>query len=61
MIELRLLGLMHLRPSQVSPRYGNQFCAVLELAEGSGSSLTAETMQALEDERFALALKMRLR
>jgi SAM-dependent methyltransferase len=61
MIELRLLGLMCLRPSQVSPRYGNQFCAVLELAEGSGSSLTAETMQALEDERFALALEMRLR
>jgi SAM-dependent methyltransferase len=58
MIELRLLGLVRLVPTFVSPQYGNQFCAVLEPAPDS--TLTPDAVQALERERFALARDLRV-
>lgn len=58
MVELRLLGLVALRPRYVSRVYGNQFCAVLEAAAPQLS--TADT-QALSAERLALARQLRLR
>ena len=61
LIELRLLGLTRLQADQVSPRYGNQFCAVLSLAPHSGTQLPEALRQALERERLALALALRVR
>ena len=58
MIELRLLGLVRLVPTYVSPQYGNQFCAVLEPAVEA--PLTPDAMKALERERFALVRDLRV-
>jgi SAM-dependent methyltransferase len=63
MIELRLLGLIHLAPTYVSPQYGNQFCAVLErVDEGSAGSneMSPAVLKRLEKERFALARQLRI-
>jgi len=60
MIELRMLGLTCLQATQVSPTYGNQFCAVLELAEASGDALAPQTAAAMERERLALSKQLRL-
>ena len=60
MIELRLLKLTRLHPGFVSPQYGNQFCAVLELAEPDDTELAPQTIASLEAERFTLARALRL-
>jgi len=60
MIELRLLGLTRLAPTLVTPTYGNQFLASLELAEASGDDLAPQITAALERERLALATQLRL-
>jgi hypothetical protein len=61
MIELRLLGLIRLQPSFVSTTFGNQFCAVLQLAPEESQQLSQPTREALEHERFALCKALRLR
>ena len=58
MIELRLLGLTRLVPTSVSPQYGNQFCAVLELTDMA--ALTPQVVQQLDGERLALARQLRV-
>jgi SAM-dependent methyltransferase len=60
MIELRLLGLVRLTPTFVSPQYGNQFCAVLERDDIDAAVMAPETVQRLERERLALAMKLRV-
>jgi len=60
MIELRLLGLIQLEPTYVSPQYGNQFCAVLARAEPALAEMTPRVLLALEKERFALAKRLRV-
>lgn len=60
MIELRLLGLIRLTPTYVSPQYGNQFCAVLERADKDLAAMTPQALQSLERERFALARQLRV-
>ena len=60
MIELRLLGLVRLTPTFVSPQYGNQFCAVLERDDTDLAVMAPETVQRLEHERLALAMKLRV-
>jgi SAM-dependent methyltransferase len=61
MIELRLLGMTRLQADQVSPRYGNQFCAVLSLAANGGDPLPEVLRSKLERERLTLALQLRIR
>jgi hypothetical protein len=61
MVELRLLGLVRLMPSWISPLYGNQFCALLERCETEGAALTTRAVQSLEHERLALATRLRVR
>lgn len=60
MIELRLLGLVRLAPTFVSPRYGNQFCAVLQPASDGAEGPDAATRAALERERLQLATALRI-
>ena len=60
MIELRLLGLIRLAPTYVSPLYGNQFCAVLERAGGDAGAMALDVVRRLEQERFALARRLRV-
>ncbi|MFZ2651210.1 MAG: methyltransferase domain-containing protein [Burkholderiaceae bacterium] len=60
MIELRLLGLIRLTPTYVSPQYGNQFCTVLEPDGEDLAVMAPEAVQALERERFALARQIRV-
>lgn len=60
MIELRLLGLTRLAPTYVSQQYGNQFCAVLELAEKAGDGLSVAEIARLEGERLALCKAVRV-
>jgi SAM-dependent methyltransferase len=59
MIELRLLDLVRLAPTYVSPRYGNQFCAVLEPVNDGDDGPPPEVRARLEHERLALAVKLR--
>lgn len=60
MIELRLLDLIRLVPTYVSPQYGNQFCAVLERSALGLAELPAEAVHALERERFELGKRLRV-
>jgi len=60
MIELRLLGLTRLNPTYVSPVYGNQFCAVLQLAGTDLAAMPPEAVQRLERERFTLSRQLRV-
>lgn len=60
MIELRLLGLIRLIPTYVSPPYGNQFCAVLERANQDITAMATEAMQGLKRERFAISKRLRV-
>jgi SAM-dependent methyltransferase len=61
LIELRLLGLTRLVPTWVSSTYGNQFCAVLERSPVDPAVLPTTTVQALQRERLALAVGLRVR
>lgn len=58
LLELYMLGYTRLRPSQISPTYGNQFCAVLEL-DNRFSGPPTEIIDELENERLALSAKLR--
>jgi hypothetical protein len=60
MIELRLLGLVRLAPTWVSPSYGNQFCAVLEIDRRGTDPLSDAERARLEVERMALACRIRI-
>jgi SAM-dependent methyltransferase len=60
MVELRLLGLTGLTATFVSPSYGNQFCAVLQVAPDDADEPSPTTREALERERLALAKTLRL-
>lgn len=60
MIELRLLGLVRLAPTFVSPPYGNQFCAVLERTALDLADMSQSTLDGLERERLALAVQLRV-
>lgn len=60
MIELRLLGLVQLAPTYVSPRYANQFCAVLERVDDGPDGPDATTRAALERQRMQLATALRI-
>jgi len=60
MIELRLLGLIKLAPSFVSPQYGNQFCAVLQNVDDAADGPTPDVVERLERERLALLRQLRV-
>ena len=60
MIELLLLGLTTLRPTLVSPRYDNQFCAVLEPGNADPGAMDAQAVAALEQERLELCKSLRV-
>lgn len=60
MIELRLLGLVRLAPTSVSPRYGNQFCTVLERVSDGPDGPDETTRASLERERLQLAIALRI-
>lgn len=60
MVELRLLGLVRLAPTFVSPRYGNQFCALLEPVNDGPDGPDPTTRAALERQRMQLATALRI-
>ena len=60
LLELRLLGLIRLSPSYVSPQYGNQFCVELACVPPL-ESMSPQALSALEAQRFALSRQMRIR
>ena len=60
MIELRLLGLIRLVPTYVSPQYGNQFCAVLEPCGQDLAAMRPAEVNALARERMTLSRQLRV-
>ena len=60
MIELRLLKLIRLAPTYVSPSYGNQFCTVMERVDEDLATMAPEVVQRLERERMVLARRLRV-
>ncbi len=61
MIELRLLRLVRLAPTFVSPTYGNQFCTVLEVIEDPIDGPDGPARESLERRRMALSRALRCR
>lgn len=61
MIELRLLGLIRLAPSFMSPAYGNQFCAVLEPSSDPPDGPEGAVRESLERRRMVLSQALRFR